>query len=359
MQHQSEIGWCIDDDVCIDRSMQKSSEKPYTLISWGVAASIVLHVVVAAVFLLQFPLELPKPEDESIKVELVSLPKPAEAKPLQKEAPAPAMKPPEPSKTEALPGGSSPAPPQPQAFESGPQKADKGAPEGEETAEATPEKAQPPKLAASQEPSESPDAKTDPTKYAAPPKLEAMAANVADGGSAPKDLAESERPVQVKRAATGAKSEDEKPKAASDSDRKPDKLKKAKGLYSKKMLADPRVKQALGELPPNRRIVQLCSIEALEQVRHARPDAFPDALVPYAWSGGIIENHVLRAKGGAFRSKNNWHNVDFRCEVNADTTEVVAFSFAIGGAVPKSQWQARRLKVDDGAGTARAPVALP
>ena len=263
------------------------------------------------------------------------------------------MKPPEQSKSEKPPAGSPPA--QPQAFESGSPKADKDTSEEQQTAETqpAPDNTPPVKADPVQEASKSPGAETDPQKQVEPPKSQELAA-VADRGIAPEKPSESERRVQDKREAAGAKSEGEKPKTAADGE----KLKKAKGLYSKKTLSDPRVKQALGELPPNRRIVQLCSIEALEQVRHARPDAFPDVLVPYSRSGGIIEDHVLSAKGGAFRSQNNWYDVDFRCEVDADTTEVVAFSFAIGGAVPKSQWKARRLKIDDGAGMARSFQSL-
>jgi len=85
---------------------------------------------------------------------------------------------------------------------------------------------------------------------------------------------------------------------------------------------------------------------ALEQVRNKRPGSFPDLLVPFGRSGGAISDYGLNASGGAFRSKSNWYNIDFKCTVDSSRSKVVTFSFTIGGAVPRSDWNARRLIID-------------
>jgi hypothetical protein len=122
-------------------------------------------------------------------------------------------------------------------------------------------------------------------------------------------------------------------------ERKSDKLVHAKELFSPKAIFDPRVMQATGTLSRNSRIGQLCRIEALAQIRSQRPDTYPDGLA----SAGTISNNIFSARGGAFHSKANWYDVNFRCQVDADATRVVSFSFSIGNAVPRSEWDARKL----------------
>ncbi|URK87364.1 hypothetical protein LP421_28240 [Rhizobium sp. RCAM05350] len=85
-----------------------------------------------------------------------------------------------------------------------------------------------------------------------------------------------DRPVDV------AMSDPQRVASADGSDarpkRPPAELKQASELYSADTLSDPRVRQALGKLPKDRRIVQMCMIETLEQVRRARPDTVPQGL---------------------------------------------------------------------------------
>ncbi|MDI7860937.1 DUF930 domain-containing protein [Rhizobiaceae bacterium n13] len=331
--------------------------------SRGVVASVTLHALLAAAFFLHLPADFSKPEEDVVKVEILPAPEmePAAKPPAEAEVPLPVAKAAQP-KADPPADTEKPAkaapPRQPQAFESG------GAPAEEKAAEA--EEANPPpseenaslpetKPITENEEKAGPKASGLP-KDVTPPKADIAAkTSVAEG---PANALPPEIEEPAKRAAIPSVNDDRAEKTSLQSEKKLDEMKKAKSIYSTKMLADPRVKQALGRLPPERRIVQLCSIEALEQIRRSRANSFPDLLVPFGISRGLIEDHVLNATGGAYRSHSNWFNVDFRCEVDADTTRIVAFSFNIGSAVPKSEWPARRLIVDDGAGLAKALRSL-
>ncbi|MCX2696927.1 MULTISPECIES: DUF930 domain-containing protein [Ochrobactrum] len=118
---------------------------------------------------------------------------------------------------------------------------------------------------------------------------------------------------------------------------------KAKKIYSKDALANPRVKQALGKLSPTDRVIQICGIEALEQIRHHRPDIVPDMM---ARTGGALTETSLKMSGGAFRSRAKWYNLDFDCTINPKDMAVSSFQYAIGGTVPKKDWSRRELPVD-------------
>ncbi len=72
----------------------------------------------------------------------------------------------------------------------------------------------------------------------------------------------------------------------------------------------------------------------------------PTFSFPTATSGGLITNNTLDARGGAFRNGSNWYNVNFKCQVDANTTKVVSFSLGIGGAVPSSEWRKRELPMN-------------
>ncbi len=120
-------------------------------------------------------------------------------------------------------------------------------------------------------------------------------------------------------------------------------LTQARKLYSKDALANPHVKQALGRLPPEKRIIQICNIEALEQIRHHRPGTLPDML---ARSSGSVSETGLSVSDGAFRSHAQWYAIAYKCEVDTTTMAVADFSYNIGAAIPQNQWVPRQLPRD-------------
>ncbi|PYE45082.1 uncharacterized protein DUF930 [Rhizobium sp. PP-F2F-G20b] len=122
--------------------------------------------------------------------------------------------------------------------------------------------------------------------------------------------------------------------------------KPAKTLYAKNILADPRVRGALDKLPPEARLVQICSIEASEQARHSSAAFVPEIIKGFGRNGGVISGQHLSARGGAVRSRGVWREITFECTVNATFDTITAFRFALGGAIPRSAWASRRLPAD-------------
>ncbi|ACI55967.1 protein of unknown function DUF930 [Rhizobium leguminosarum bv. trifolii WSM2304] len=126
----------------------------------------------------------------------------------------------------------------------------------------------------------------------------------------------------------------------------------ASRLFSDKVLADPRsrgARQALRGLAGSERKLQLCDLEALEQARRARPDMRPDALAPYAMAPEKVGGNSVEVRGGAFRSKGKWYNIQFKCGLDAGSGKVMSFAFLVGDAIPQGEWQAHDLVADDGA----------
>ncbi|MEK1931831.1 MAG: DUF930 domain-containing protein [Pararhizobium sp.] len=125
----------------------------------------------------------------------------------------------------------------------------------------------------------------------------------------------------------------------------------ATSLRSQKVLADPRsakARKALQELASSERIVQICNIEAMEQVHIWKPEFQPDFLVAYAMADINLSGQKLAADGGAFRSKRRWYNIGFTCDATADLKKIVSFAFLAGDAIPESQWGDHNLSADDG-----------
>lgn len=128
---------------------------------------------------------------------------------------------------------------------------------------------------------------------------------------------------------------------------------KAEKLYSQSILASPRSLQArkgLAQLAPEERVVQLCNLEAMEQVHRWKADFDPDFLVAYALGGVKFSGEALTAKGAAFRSKRQWWRIAYSCSVTADRQAVAGFAFKVGDAIPRAQWQDLGLAVADTAG---------
>ena len=131
----------------------------------------------------------------------------------------------------------------------------------------------------------------------------------------------------------------------------PPELTQARELFSGKTLASPRSRKAremLATLSGGERNLQLCNLEALEQVSRSRPGSAPDLVAPYAMKPEKVRGTSVEVEGGAFRSKRNWFNIRFHCEVDPAGRAVVAFAFAIGEAIPRDEWQEHNLVAEDG-----------
>lgn len=355
----------------------------------AVAASLVIHGLVAAPFLFQVPERPAAASQESVPVELVPPPPPPQRPPPEeKQADTPkAARTKRPAAAPPKPGAEAPASSgAPPPFESSAREAPEEPPQ--ETPPSPPEDN--PSQAASQpaaaaEKSSAPAAAT-PTEPQppAPPSAEAKATSktVAEGSVDEQQIsATAATPPLLSTKGGHAVSNDAPPPPAAGDPAKAEgdptmspaevaafvparpprpqakphatpakeqatapELRKAQTLFAKEILADPRVRGALSKLPPSRRMSQICSIELLEQVRHS--GFTPDLLVPSSNRGRRQGATQLTASGGAVRSRGVWRNVAFECSVDAEVTAVTEFRFALGAIVPRSEWAARNLNVD-------------
>lgn len=105
----------------------------------------------------------------------------------------------------------------------------------------------------------------------------------------------------------------------------------------------PNVRETLPLLADEERMVQLCAIEAIEQINQWRPEAEADTLVAYAFGTVERRDHTLTAEGGAYRSHRAWYRVGFTCAVAGDFASVTRFSFTPGEKVPEAEWEAHDL----------------
>jgi hypothetical protein len=111
-------------------------------------------------------------------------------------------------------------------------------------------------------------------------------------------------------------------------------------------LADPKSRQAREMMPhidPTERNVQLCNLEAMEQVHAWRPSFEPERIVAYAAAELAIAGDDIRADGAAFLSGGEWYTLHYDCSLSADHARVVSFAFKVGSAIPRDQWDADNL----------------
>lgn len=125
----------------------------------------------------------------------------------------------------------------------------------------------------------------------------------------------------------------------------------AKQLYSGRALADRHnatAREAMKTLAADERIIQLCDVEAMEQVRRAGAALTPDYVIAYAMADLRLSAHGVDAEGGAFLSHRAWYGLKFRCGVSADDSKVTSFAFLVGRPIPKSLWASHNLTADGG-----------
>lgn len=112
-------------------------------------------------------------------------------------------------------------------------------------------------------------------------------------------------------------------------------------MLSQKALADPRSRQArtsLATLDGSERMVQLCNLEALEQIHAWNAGFDPELVVPYATRNETVSAATVTAEGAAFRSHDAWYGLSFECRLSGGGRQVVAFRFHVGAAIPPARW---------------------
>lgn len=130
----------------------------------------------------------------------------------------------------------------------------------------------------------------------------------------------------------------------------PDDMIRPVRMLSAAALADSKSRQAREMLPtfePIERSVQLCNIEAIEQVHAWMPAFNPERIVSYAMTELVIAGDAIHADGAAFFSGGNWYVMRFDCGLSVDHESVVSFAFSIGDPIPREAWQANNLPVGD------------
>jgi len=113
-------------------------------------------------------------------------------------------------------------------------------------------------------------------------------------------------------------------------------------FFADEVLSKPRntqARKALGQLENDEKAVQICNLEAMEQAKRQWKTLQPDFVVAYATAAIVLEDDLIVADGAALHSEHDWHALRYRCRVRADRTGVTAFSFAVGGAIPRARWE--------------------
>ncbi len=201
--------------------------------------------------------------------------------------------------------------------------------EAEETGEAEPSEAEPAAETSAEAETAAPALPQD----VAPPTLETANANplaTSDDGTIEGILADiAAEPVEKPPA-------EKKPVEDKASKDKP--MTEAKRLFSQTDTFDASATTAMGNIPRGVRASQLCTTELREQLRHASPAYQPEILPSYS----LPKGNVLDIRSAAFRAGAQWYDLRFRCEIDDGATKVVSFGLEVGGAVPRSQWKARR-----------------
>lgn len=325
--------------------MRRTADRLRQNLGLGAIVSIALHVLIAAILLVQIPLpDMTPPVEESVSVELVPPPEAAEE-------PPPEEKPVEEENSVETPP-EEPPPPEPQEARAAEQAADRvpipilrpvlefGEKDtGPLPAEMIRRKGAQPDAPSVEKPVEGPKSPDPPaeqeTERETSAALPAQDLNLpeneaADGLSAAPEEAVPDLGVEA------VKPDDSKADTAGQPE-VPEQMAEATRLFSPSVTDDPVAQTAMGDLPRDLRVEQLCSTELYAQLRHATPPYEPQLLPSYRLSKGT----VLEVRRAAFYAKSRWFDLRFRCEVNADATRVLSFAFAVGGEVPKREWKKR------------------
>ncbi len=112
--------------------------------------------------------------------------------------------------------------------------------------------------------------------------------------------------------------------------------------YAATVLEDPRnrgTRKKLAALGSDERLIQLCNIEAMEQLKRWKAGFIPDHVVAYATADPSMTATALKAPGAAVYSRGNWYRLSFNCTSTTDLQNVASFDFKLGSPIPREEWE--------------------
>lgn len=122
----------------------------------------------------------------------------------------------------------------------------------------------------------------------------------------------------------------------------------AQKLFAAAALDDPRnaeAREALRTLTADERRIQLCNLEAMEQLRRTS-HVSADMVAPYAFQDLAIHADEIIADGAAVRAGRDWRRLRYRCAIGTAAEVPSEFVFALGDDIPKAQWSDHFLTAD-------------
>lgn len=117
---------------------------------------------------------------------------------------------------------------------------------------------------------------------------------------------------------------------------------KATEYFAGTVLSDPRnrkTRQMLAALGSDERLIQLCNIEAMEQLKRWKAGFVPDHIVAYATADPSLTATSIKAPGAAVYAGGKWYGLSFGCTATTDLGSVASFDFALGRPIPRQEWE--------------------
>lgn len=99
----------------------------------------------------------------------------------------------------------------------------------------------------------------------------------------------------------------------------------------------------LATLADDERLIQLCNIEAMEQLNRWKPGFGADHVVAAAFSPPAVTSSELKAKGAAVHAGEAWRHLDYRCSADVAQSRVTGFAFTLGEDIPRASWEEHAL----------------
>ncbi|TPM37960.1 DUF930 domain-containing protein [Mesorhizobium sp. B2-3-4] len=106
-------------------------------------------------------------------------------------------------------------------------------------------------------------------------------------------------------------------------------------LFSQGATGDALATSSMDNVPRGQRVATLCGNVLSQELQSA------DYSIKWVPTITLDKGNVLNPPLAAFSTRNAWYNLNFRCEVDADATRVLSFNFRVGSLIPPGEWASR------------------
>ncbi|MGX1742087.1 DUF930 domain-containing protein [Bosea sp. NPDC055353] len=99
-----------------------------------------------------------------------------------------------------------------------------------------------------------------------------------------------------------------------------------------------RLRQQFERVELQTRLEEVCDTEVMLQINRDHPEFTVDKVIAYTFQSPTQKSNRLIADGAAFRSRNRWFRLAYRCQTGPRHLDITELNYKVGSEIERKLW---------------------